>query len=60
MIIKPLELRAGIWLILLFVSLVIWGLNRIFPPHSNKIQKSDGRVNNNEIRLNRIEKKLKE
>ena len=57
-VLKPIELLKGTWTILLFMSLVIWGLNRIFPPNGRLLQEIKGRVNNNEIRLNRIEKKL--
>jgi len=51
----PQMLKLGT-LVLILSSLLNWGLVRLFPPNTNLIEQIKGRVNNIEIKLNRIEK----
>jgi hypothetical protein len=51
----PQMLKLGA-LVLILSSLLNWGLVRLFPPNTNLIEQIKGRVNNIEIKLNRIEK----
>jgi chromosome segregation ATPase len=51
----PQMLKLGA-LILILSTLLNWGLVRLFPPNTNLIEQIKGRVNNIEIKLNRMEK----
>jgi DNA repair exonuclease SbcCD ATPase subunit len=51
----PQMLKLGA-LVLILSTLLNWGLVRLFPPNTNLIEQIKGRVNNIEIKLNRMEK----
>jgi hypothetical protein len=43
-------------LVLILSTLLNWGLIRLLPPQGNLLEQIKGRVNNIEIKLNRMEK----
>ncbi|WP_287140298.1 hypothetical protein, partial [Crocosphaera sp.] len=53
---RPLTLLKLIGVILITSSLGTWILIKILPPNNHQLEKINGRVNNIEIKLNRMEK----
>ncbi len=51
----PQMLKLGA-LVLILSTLLNWGLIRLLPPNTNLIEQIKGRINNIEIKLNRMEK----